>query len=255
MTALSATALGGEARARRIRGLGALVLAAALVFVWDRLVGVATLSLVGGSQAPIARLAVRNGAHNPGRSTLTVGLIGCREFFDRRAQCVPARLGQRPATDATAAAAVSTSWPRAINRFIRIWPPGRPRRSRLFRRRRQAADQCDIVPLRVCDGDDASCLNLYRPTEPRLWESSSRSFVAAGSRGQPPPPKRRRSATNPWLLLDKQLPPEADGSRRRAGGARFQHGRYIVCTKARLARRSPSPTAKAAHSAAHCRAC
>ncbi len=57
------------------------MLVAGLVFVWNCLVSGATLSLALSSQAPIARLAMRNGARNPGRSTLTVGLIGAASFL------------------------------------------------------------------------------------------------------------------------------------------------------------------------------
>lgn len=62
-----------------------------------------------------------------------------------------------------------------------------------------------IIPMRVRDGDDASCLNLNRAKTPRLLgvragALTNRFTFAEVARG--------RSETNPWLLLNEPL---ADG--------------------------------------------
>ncbi len=73
--------------------------------------------------------------------------------------------------------------------------------------------QSQVFALRVRPGDDASCLNLYQPTDPRIWgvpqEMIARGgFAWAASAAQSPAEHK-----NPWLLLDRQLPPAADGVR------------------------------------------
>jgi len=57
------------------------------------------------------------------------------------------------------------------------------------------------IGLRVKPGDDASCLNLYRPRQPRVLGVPSRmiergAFAWAGSKAT-----TDRQAANPWLLL------------------------------------------------------
>lgn len=63
-----------------------------------------------------------------------------------------------------------------------------------------------IIPMRVRDGDDASCLNLNRAKTPRLLgiraEALTNRFTFAEVAGG-------LSATNPWLLLNEPL---ADGA-------------------------------------------
>src|ERR1019366_7451846 len=49
----------------------------------------------------------------------------------------------------------------------------------------------EFVPFRLHPGDDASCLNLYQPQNPRILA---------------PPPSFLRRTPNPWLLLDSRLP-------------------------------------------------
>jgi ABC-type lipoprotein release transport system permease subunit len=49
----------------------------------------------------------------------------------------------------------------------------------------------EFVPFRLHPGDDASCLNLYQPQNPRILA---------------PPPGFLRRTPNPWLLLDSRLP-------------------------------------------------
>ena len=58
-------------------------------------------------------------------------------------------------------------------------------------------------------GDDASCLNLYEPRNPRIL-GASRAFIASGRfafQASMPPADAERA--NPWLLLER---PQADGA-------------------------------------------
>jgi ABC-type lipoprotein release transport system permease subunit len=64
-------------------------------------------------------------------------------------------------------------------------------------------------PFRVLPGDDASCLNLYEPKNPRVI-APRRSFVAAGRfRFQNSLARTDEERANPWRLLDRS---EADGA-------------------------------------------
>lgn len=73
-------ALTAEAQAGAFFGSGALFLAALLRFLWYRLQSGQPVQLVG-SGASLTRLAVRNGARNPARSVLTIGLVAAATFL------------------------------------------------------------------------------------------------------------------------------------------------------------------------------
>jgi putative ABC transport system permease protein len=62
-----------------------------------------------------------------------------------------------------------------------------------------------FVPFRERPGDDASCLNLYAPQEPKILGAPS-GFLAAGRFAfQDSLASDDRKKANPWLLLDSSL--------------------------------------------------
>ncbi len=81
---LFATRLAAEVQAMAFFGSGSLVLIGLLAAVWDTLRRERTGGAIvasGGSQTALARLAVRNGARSPLRSTLTIGLVAAATFL------------------------------------------------------------------------------------------------------------------------------------------------------------------------------
>jgi ABC-type antimicrobial peptide transport system permease subunit len=73
--------------------------------------------------------------------------------------------------------------------------------------------QSQFFSLRVRAGDDASCLNLYQATNPRILGVPKGlvdrgGFAWAASAAESPAERG-----NPWLLLDRELPASADGVR------------------------------------------
>ena len=73
--------------------------------------------------------------------------------------------------------------------------------------------QVETFALRVHAGDDASCLNLYQSTEPRVLgvpEALIRRGGFAWAASAATTPEQR---ANPWLLLDEPLPADAAGVR------------------------------------------
>ncbi|MEE8526356.1 MAG: FtsX-like permease family protein [Thermoanaerobaculia bacterium] len=61
----------------------------------------------------------------------------------------------------------------------------------------------EIVPLRLLPGDDTSCLNLYKPTRPRILGAPPALIERGGFSFQ----KTLEDADNPWTLLDLDLGP------------------------------------------------
>jgi hypothetical protein len=70
-------------------------------------------------------------------------------------------------------------------------------------------DGIDVVPFRVLPGDDASCLNLYEPRQPRIL-GVGHAFVAAGRFAfQRSLDRSDEERANPWQLLEREQRDEA----------------------------------------------
>ncbi|HEV3003147.1 MAG TPA: FtsX-like permease family protein, partial [Pirellulales bacterium] len=63
----------------------------------------------------------------------------------------------------------------------------------------------DIVSLRVKPGDDASCLNLYQPQQPRVLGVPPSLVERGGFAWAASAASTAEEAANPWLLLNKRL--------------------------------------------------
>jgi hypothetical protein len=200
-TAVYALQLGGEAQAGAFLGSGAMVLTAALTLAWTRLrygsFGQAgTLNLVG--------LAGRNGARNPTRSALTMGLIASASFLILSVGA----FRMNPSEKGTGGFDYLAESDLPIYRDLND-----PRvRVDLWADEAATLDGTAILPLRVQPGDDASCNNLYRATRPRTLgvtpqmaeqfnEPNTPAFGWAASAAETAEQK-----ANPWLLLGLESP-------------------------------------------------
>ena len=63
-----------------------------------------------------------------------------------------------------------------------------------------------VFSLRVRAGDDASCLNLYQPTDPRILGAAAAMIERGGFAWAASAAESPAERENPWLLLDRQLP-------------------------------------------------
>jgi hypothetical protein len=195
---LLAVPLSDAARAGAFFGSGALALAALLTLVAIRLKAGQTGPAVSVGGGNLRRLALRNAARNPGRSTLTIGLVAAATFLivavsafrlDPRQQSPELHSG-----NGGFALAAESDQPLLANLNT---PQGR--KDLDF----PAADEhllagSTIVSLRVRAGEDASCLNLYRPRQPRVLGVGAALTDRDGFAWADAP----RDAKNPWRLLD-----------------------------------------------------
>jgi hypothetical protein len=71
------------------------------------------------------------------------------------------------------------------------------------------APAATIVPFRVLPGDDASCLNLYQPVNPRIL-GAPRTFLESGRFSfQESLAATAEERSNPWRLLERTWPDSA----------------------------------------------
>jgi ABC-type lipoprotein release transport system permease subunit len=179
---------------------GALALACLLALVAMRLRSGATGKAVSAGRGNLLRMALASAARNPLRSTLSTGLVAAACFLIVAVGAFrvdPSR--QAPALESgDGGFALVAQSDQPIHADLNT-PAGRrqlgfaPDDELLLARGR-------IVSLRVVGGDDASCLNLYRPRQPRLLgvppalvqhDGFAWASVPAGCR-------------NPWQLLSEQ---------------------------------------------------
>jgi ABC-type lipoprotein release transport system permease subunit len=213
---------GHEAQAGTFFGSGALFLTASmfLVSLWLRATSPAPLRPSGG----LTQLALRNLARNSGRSLLTVGLLASAAFLlvaveSFRRSADPAGHG-KDSPDGGFSLVGESELP--IVRDLNT-PDGRGEvldALQVAWQKRQEPDittlradaekllqQVQVVPLRLREGDDASCLNLYQPRRPRILGVPETLIQRGGFVFGSSQAKTDEQRKNPWLLLNN---PKAD---------------------------------------------
>ena len=140
-------------------GSGACVLIALLMWVSRRLRRASTES--SNSALNINSLAVRNLTRNPTRSTLTIGLVASACFL-----IVAISAFRLAPTDA------------GTGGFELVGQSDQP----IFET--PAGGDATVYPLRLQDGDDASCRNLYQSSKPRLIGITGDFIAGADEAGE-----------------------------------------------------------------------
>jgi len=166
--------------------------------------------LISGHGLPaFFRLGLRNAMHRPGRSLLCIALIASATFVivsveafrqdPRKVSLAPdSGTGGYPLVASSALPLVSDPNSAAGRDVLGIPAAEVPELA-----------QVKFVPFRERPGDDASCLNLYAPQEPRIL-GASHSFLSAGRFSfQDSMTSTPEHKQNPWLMLESRL---EDGS-------------------------------------------
>ncbi len=195
---------GTDAEAGAFFGVGALVLVAGiLVCRWLlRRFAASRTSLVS-----VAALCRRNAGRRRGRSWATIALRASGTFLVTAVQT--GRL--EPPHDATERASGTGGFAffgRTTLPVLRDLQTAEGREAYGLDRAELAGAR--IVAMRVRDGDDASCLNLSLPQNPRLFGVRSQEFVERGAfsfvSGLPLP--GGSEPRNRWQLLDADFGPD-----------------------------------------------
>jgi len=210
VAAAAATQTTGEAQAGAFFGGGALVLVALLTWFWTRLRAGATRSIATVGGWPLVPLAMRNGARHSGRSTLTVGLVAAASFLIVAISAFrldPAQEVNRKDGGSGGFELVAQS-----DQPIYHNPGDEDGRFELgLAPDEELLADSDILSLRVRPGEDASCLNLYQPRQPRVLGLTDRFIQRGGFAWASSLAEQPGEVDNPWLLLKEKLPPAADG--------------------------------------------
>ena len=184
-------------------GAGTVLLAALLFYQWGWLVRGRRVLLSGSGVKGVSRLGFRNTTHRPGRSILSIALIASATFI------VVAVGAFRPSEPAVLDPTSGTGgFPLLAESLLPVHfdlntDSGKEGLD-LSVDETAALEQVTFVPFRLKPGDDASCLNLYRPQNPRILSASS-AFIRSGRFSfQASLASSAAEKENPWLLLEAE---------------------------------------------------
>jgi hypothetical protein len=156
----------------------------------------------------LRKLAVQNSARHPGRSALTVGLVATASFLIVSMSAFRLETGE----SGTGGFDLLATSDQPIH-FDLNTPDGRMELG-ISDEASAQLNNWRVHSLRVAAGEDASCLNLYRPNQPRvlgvpenLIRHGGFAWVATRSNDNSAPqhPDSDQNADNPWTLLGAEL--------------------------------------------------
>lgn len=186
-------------------GSGVLLLIAGLAFfsIWLR-------SGRGAASQPriavTAQMGIKNSGRHPGRSILCAALVGCACFV------IVAVGANRHVEQEHSATPEKES---GAGGFALVAESDIPLHHDLNSREgrfelgfsepdAETTAKAQIFPFRVLPGEDASCLNLYRPQKPRILGVSKDVIARGGFQFQ----GTTVTKENPWELLEDELAPD-----------------------------------------------
>lgn len=180
-------------------GSGTLLLAAGLCAMAAWLRGTSRHTLVAGAW-PLARLGLRNARYRPSRSVLSAALIAAATFL-----IVSVGAFRRGAEDVGDAKSASGGYALIAETISPLMHDPSTADGRDALNLGPELDGIAVARFRLRPGDDASCLNLYRPQSPRLLAATNEfvrqnRFSFARSVAETP-----EEEANPWLLLERRF--------------------------------------------------
>ena len=177
-------------------GAGALLLAAALAGAAFWLGRPPRSTLSGHGWWSLSRLGIRNASYRPARSVVSIGVMAAATFI----LISVGAFRRDSAIDWADPNSGTGGYPLVVETLLPIAfdPNSGEGRAQLGLQ----SDGVSVEPFRLLPGDDASCLNLYAPQQPRIL-GVKREFVAK-DRFAFAATLDRAERDNPWRLLERE---------------------------------------------------
>jgi hypothetical protein len=151
----------------------------------------------------VVRLGIRQATANPGRSVLSIALIAFATFV---IVSVGAFRRGAPDDDRDPASGTGGYTLYAESVVPLLFNPATESGRRDLALQESGLDGVTIMRFRLRPGEDGSCLNLYKPTSPRIIAPARPFIEAGGFRFASSMAETDAERSNPWLLLDRTFP-------------------------------------------------
>ena len=198
--AIAAGFIGGAAQAGAFFGAGAAALMASMFFLSSWLRARATSVIEGRGSLAVLRLGFRSATFRPARSVLSAALIASAAFIIVSVDAFRKGGGEISGDRSSGTGGYALL---ATSELPLVHNPNEPSgRDALIVQSPEFA-RVKFARFRVRPGDDASCLNLYRPTNPTIVAPEKAfleegRFAFASSLAE-----TDAERANPWLLLNR----------------------------------------------------
>jgi putative ABC transport system permease protein len=160
-------------------------------------------TLAGHGTGAVARLGIRQATANPGRSVLSIALIAFATFVIVSVGAFR-RGAPDDARDVNSGTGGYTLFAESVVPLL--FDPGTPGGRRELGLDAAALDETTVMRFRLRPGEDGSCLNLYKPTSPRIIAPAQPFVDAGGFRFAATLADTDEERANPWRLLDQTFP-------------------------------------------------
>ena len=182
-------------------GSGVLLLAAFLCYESSWLRRRPTTVLAGAGWWSIARVGLRNATYRPARSILCIALISSATFVIVSVDS----FRHRESDDLAEKKSGTGGFPLFAESLVPLVHD--PSSSHLFDENSDSLlRSVTLTRFRVQPGDDASCLNLYQPRNPKIIAPTDDFLESNRFTFQSTLSGVGDNATNPWLLLNHDFP-------------------------------------------------
>jgi ABC-type antimicrobial peptide transport system permease subunit len=189
-------------------GAGTLFLVALLCFQSAWLRAKRRTTIQGRGWWPVVRLGFRNATHRPARSVLCIALIASATFIIVAVDAFRRDPAEAASTDRKSGTGGYTLVAESLLPVAHDpnAAAGREALNLSAQEETETLANVTFTRFRLRPGDDASCLNLYQPREPRILAPAAdfikeNRFTFAGSLAA-----TDAERANPWLLLERVLP-------------------------------------------------
>jgi ABC-type lipoprotein release transport system permease subunit len=189
-------------QAETFLGSGALGLVAFLAVFWTWMRTTRHRSGVRPGLAAVARLGVRNAARHPVRSMLTVGLVAAAVFLIVSVESFHRTAGIGVFDPKSGTGGFTLLAESNVPLYQDLNSEDGRSELNFSDRATTAFSDMHVYSFRYRSGEDASCLNLYQPTRPRLLGVPSAFETLGRFRFKDSEARTPEQKENPWKLLE-----------------------------------------------------
>lgn len=201
--ALGTLLKGHEARAGSFFSSGALLLTAGLTGLWVWMRRARHGPVTGSGTGALNRLAIRNAARSPVRSLLTAGLLAAATFLIVAVESFHRDAGKGFLDKKSGSGGFALVGEADVPLYMDFRTAAWQSEVNLDQQAKSTLEGVSLYPLRLREGDDASCLNLYQARKPRLLGVSNDFVQRSGFLFKEIEARNQEEQANPWTLLQR----------------------------------------------------